>query len=82
VSKIGYFINILAWDRLPEETTKNGGGAVPMAGGFLSRKFEKVCVNICILEYKKRQAVFKTRLKILPVLTRGPRAILVSRILI
>jgi len=38
MNKISYFINILAWERLPED--KNG--ALPMCGGYLTRKFEKV----------------------------------------
>lgn len=38
VNQIGCFVNILSWERLPEE--KNG--ALPMAGGFMTRKFEKV----------------------------------------
>lgn len=47
----GYFVNIMAWERLPQD--KNG--ALPMAGGFLTRKFEKVtryflrgCVNLAL----------------------------------
>ena len=41
-NEIGYFVNILAWERLPED--KNG--ALPMAGGFMTRKFEKVQVDL------------------------------------
>ena len=41
---IGYFINILAWERLAED--KNG--ALPMAGGFLTRKFEKIIYSLAV----------------------------------
>ena len=37
-AEVGYFVNILAWERLPEDRN----GALPMAGGFMTRKFEKV----------------------------------------
>ena len=36
--KINYFINILAWERIPNDKD----GALPMAGAYLTRKFEKV----------------------------------------
>lgn len=42
----GYFVNIMAWERLPQDRN----GALPMAGGFLTRKFEKVSEQTPFLE--------------------------------
>lgn len=43
-NQVTFFVNILAWERLPEDRN----GALPIAGGFLTRKFEKVCTTIAL----------------------------------
>ena len=48
--KTDYFVNILAWERLPSDRN----GALPMAGGFLTRKFEKVHTVLPRLERPPR----------------------------